>query len=334
MVSVVEIQGGNSWSANSPHSLDSASPQLAVVVLALGAPLEAVDAVQSVLDQKCRIELVVVNSGGGGMAQLLARHGLTVSVIECQERLYVGAARNIGIKATRAPYVAFLAADCMATTGWASCRIGAHHLGAPAVGSAVANPDPRSPIAWASHFVLWSRRTPGARKGLAYGASYDRRLFEEHGLFREDLRIGEDDEFHDRLPPDQKPVWNSAIHTMHRNPTRLVRLISDQFDRGGRAARFSHEYKAMPFACGFAAWRFRTKDALRASHRKVKKKHRTSVLLARPIVPIAVAAYCLGARYWQFRRARLSRGALKSAMHIGAEQLDPRIQTPLPSCPD
>ena len=53
---------------------------------------------------------------------------------------------------------------------------------------------------------------PGARRGLPYGASYDQRLFEEHGYFR----------------------------TLHRNPTRLFPLIADQYRRGERAACFEH----------------------------------------------------------------------------------------------
>ena len=149
----------------------------------------------------------------------------------------MGAARNIGIKATSAPYVAFLAADCMATPGWVGQRIEAHQIGAAAVGSAVMNSNPRNPISWAAHLSLWSRRMPGSRRGLAYGASYDRCLFEQHGLFREDLRRGEDDEFHDRLPQDQKPIWSPAIHTIHLNSTRFWHLIFDQYRRGGWAAR-------------------------------------------------------------------------------------------------
>jgi hypothetical protein len=85
-------------------SLDALdSPFLAVVVIALGAPVETVDAVRSLLKQKPLVEIVVVNSGGGGMAALLARHGIDVPVIEREEKLYAGAARNIGIRATPAP---------------------------------------------------------------------------------------------------------------------------------------------------------------------------------------------------------------------------------------
>jgi len=79
---------------------------------------------------------------------------------------------------------------------------------------------------------------PGARRGLPYGASYDRRLFEEHGYFREDLRVGEDNEFNRRLPT--RPKWNKRILTLHRNPTRLFPLIADQYRRGERAACFEH----------------------------------------------------------------------------------------------
>jgi glycosyltransferase involved in cell wall biosynthesis len=173
-------------------------------VIALGAPDETVDAVKSLLEQQPHVEIVVVNSGGGGMAALLARHGIDVPVIEHEHRLYAGAARNIGIKATRAPYVAFLASDCRATDGWARKRLAAHRTGIAAVGSAMENREPDNPIAWAAHLALWSRRMPGARRGLPYGASYDRRLFEQHGYFREDLRVGEDAEFNRRAVPAQK----------------------------------------------------------------------------------------------------------------------------------
>ena len=282
---------------SSLHCADAGAPQLAVIVLALGAPVVALDAVRSVLAQKPEVELVVVNSGGGGMPQLLASHGLNVPVIEYQERLNVGAARNIGIKATSAPYVAFLAADCMATPGWVGQRIEAHQIGAAAVGSAVMNSNPRNPISWAAHLATWPRRVPGSRRGLAYGASYERRLFEQHGLFREDLPRGEDDEFHDRLPQEQKPIWNPAIHTIHRNPTRLWHMISDQYRRGGWAARAFHELYNKSVVCGFAGWRSRSRVALRA-HRKVKKN----------IEPM---------RFWRDRLSRSQLLPIASAHGIG-----------------
>src|SRR5262245_63969718 len=78
---------------------------------------------------------------------------------------------------------------------------------------------------------------PGARRGLPYGASYDQRLFEEHGYFREDLRVGEDNEFNRRL--QTRPKWNKRILTLHRNPTRLFPLIADQYRCGERLPALS-----------------------------------------------------------------------------------------------
>lgn len=239
---------------------------------------------------------IVVNSGGGGIAELLGRHGVDVPVIEREERLYAGAARNIGIRATRAPYIAFLASDCRATAGWARERIASHHAGAAAVSTAVVNGNPNNSFAWAGHLALWSRRLPNTRMGLLYGASYDRRLFDALGYFREDLRAGEDSEFNRRLPTP--PKWRGTIHTLHLNPTRFLPLIADQFQRGARAARFQTEVLGTLLPCDLSAWLRRTNRSLRAS-RQVDTRYRASVWLARPLIPIAVAAYCLGARAWQ-----------------------------------
>ena len=257
--------GDAAW-AQTGRAVDKASPQLAVVVLALGAPAEAVDAVRSLLEQEPQVELVVVNSGGGGMAQLLARHGIDVPVIEREERLYAGAARNIGIGATRAPHVAFLASDCMATTGWARARIAAHSAGAAAVGSAVLNGSPRNPFAWAGHLSLWSRRMPGAPKGLAYGASYDRRLFETHGFFREDLRAGEDTEFKQRLP-ELRPDGTAGSIRSIATQQGCCRSSPTSFGVAPRAAYFEQEFKHRPLHAALPLCGAEPARALRASAR-------------------------------------------------------------------
>nr|WP_245260517.1 glycosyltransferase family A protein [Mesorhizobium sp. L2C054A000] len=76
----------------------------------------------SLLDQDEPLEIMVVNSGGGEVLALLTGAGVKVPVIEVGRRLFVGAARNLGIAATKAPFVAFLADDCLACSGWAEAR--------------------------------------------------------------------------------------------------------------------------------------------------------------------------------------------------------------------
>ncbi|HSK75108.1 MAG TPA: glycosyltransferase [Thermoanaerobaculia bacterium] len=221
------------------RTLPAPPPELACAVLALGNPPELPEAVRSLLAQSEAMEVVVVNSGGGDAAAALAAQGLAVPVVERAGRLLPGAARNLGIAATRAPFLAFLAADCWAEPGWAAARLSAHRAGAAAVASAVTNPYRTNLAAWASYVALFSRRMPGAPAGsaLLYGASYARDLFDRFGPFREDLRGGEDTDFHQRLADGGVPVaWEPAVRTAHRHPRRLRALLADQYRRGARTA--------------------------------------------------------------------------------------------------
>lgn len=213
-----------------------AAPQLAAVVIGYRAPAFILDAVRSLVEQDMPLEIVVVNSGGGGAARLLREAGFEVPVIEFEERLFVGAARNRGIAATCAPFVAFLADDCTACPGWARYRLEHHLAGRPAVASALVNANPDSLVAWATHLTTYMRRLPGLpeTEALRYGVSLERGLFDRYGLFSEVTAIGEDTDFLSRLPPDLRPVWDPRIRTAHRNSTRLADMLAEQGRRGLR----------------------------------------------------------------------------------------------------
>ncbi|WP_162916892.1 glycosyltransferase [Dongia deserti] len=156
-------------------------PELAAVVLARGAPRRTVAAVRSLLAQNPAVEIMVVNSGGGDMGRLLARHGIDIAVIDCDERLSVSAARTIGVRATRAPYVAFLPADFLAAPGWAKKRLKAHRAGKAAVGRDVLRSALGNPPVLAKRIAIWLRRLMGMPHKRAWGASYERTLLEKHG---------------------------------------------------------------------------------------------------------------------------------------------------------
>lgn len=212
-------------------------PDLACILLSHGNPPELLDAVRSLTAATIPLEIVVVNSGGGDAAKSIAEAGFAVRVINVAERLLPGGARNRGIAGSRAPYLAFLACDCTAAPGWAEERLRLHRSGRLAVASAITNPFPRNLAAWASHVALYAYRMPGlpAERALRFGGSYARSLFEQFGLFREDLRGAEDTEFHRRLG-SLEIVWAPAVRTAHRHPTTIVQLLTDQYRRGRRSA--------------------------------------------------------------------------------------------------
>ena len=289
-------------------------PDIAVVVLSVGAPPELRDAVASLQRQSVPVEVTIVNSGGGDLTAVRSLMP-EATIVEVAERLWPGAARNRGIAATRAPLVAFMASDHILTPGWAAARLARHRAGHATVACAVINSDPQSLVAWAHHLSILVRRLPGvpiSEAGL-YGVSYDRVLFERHGLFREDLRIGEDTEFNGRLPPADKPVWAPEVQTIHRNTTSLVAFCADQFRRGQRSGYHWPLHKNS--ARWWTAVR-RYKDIATLAPKCVEGEDLRRVKAARPILFLGTACYGVGLR--RGYRARIADGITAEAGPAGA----------------
>jgi glycosyltransferase involved in cell wall biosynthesis len=272
-------------------------PDLAVVVIGFRAPAELVAAVRSVFDQNIPLEVLVVNSGGGNAKALLADCGIDVTVIDIEERLFAGAARNRGIAATRAPFVAFLADDCLAHPGWAEARLQRHQEGISAVASAILNSHPRNLVACAAHLVTYMRRLPGlpAEKAQRYGVSFDRKLFDQYGMFNERMASGEDTEFMARLPAALQPVWEPRVLTIHRNETSLFRLLADQYRRGRRYGAYLGSVEAGKRARPFRKVFRDRRNVGKLAKEGLSGKERTFARLSLPIAWMALFAKSLGA---------------------------------------
>ncbi len=196
-------------------------------------------AVDSVLEQDESVEVVVSHSGGGPTPALVAQARPQVRVVASEARRSCSEARNAGIQATRAPFVAFLEADCLAEPGWVAGRLREHRSGAEVVASAITNAFPSSRSAWASHLLRYQQRfpdTPAAAR-LMLGLSCHRNAFARFGSFREDLPGGEDSEFTARLLERLEIVWAGDVRTAHRNARTPTALIGDHYRRGVRNAR-------------------------------------------------------------------------------------------------
>lgn len=211
---------------------------LAVVVIGFRAQEALGEAVASILGQDQPAEVVVVNSGGGEVRAALAPWLDRIRLIEVAEPLYVGAARNIGIDASRARFVAFLAGDCLADPGWVAGRLARHRAGAWSVATPVLPQRGAGVVAEASNRLLYWARRPETPLGdvLPFGRSYARRLFDAAGYFPPGLRVAEDDRLNaqaDRIAP---VVWAREVVTRHRDPDRLRQLLAAQVRRGENRA--------------------------------------------------------------------------------------------------
>lgn len=275
---------------------DAPAPELAVVVLSQGPRPTLPRAVASLTAQDVPVELVVVHSGPGEPTEVGLPRG--VRVIRHPEPLFAGGARNVGVEATTAPYVAFLADDCEALPGWAGERVAAHRAGADAVASALVSHRPRRPIALGAHVALFVNRLPGAdaSSALRYGVSYTRELLERVGPFRADLRSGEDSEFNARAGGPAAIEWRPAVQTAHHGPERLRPFLADQTARGARMAaawRDLHGDGPNPVAADALA---RIRPTIGRAWRTLPRADRVVVLAALPVIVLGGIAYARGAR--------------------------------------
>ncbi len=220
---------------------------LSVVVMGYRDRESIIDAVRSVVEQMTPdpFEVIVVVSGGDDSADAVRRLFPAVPVVESPARLLPGAARNVGVAASRGRVVAFLAGDCVAEPDWIAARLAAHRRGYPIVAGAMTNGGDDRPWKWASYFDLFSGRLTGRPAGVvdapdpaAHGLSYDRSALERIGAFDEQLRTGEDTGAASRAHEVGLEIWfEPNVRTAHRGPSGTLDLIRDQYRRGARRAR-------------------------------------------------------------------------------------------------
>jgi hypothetical protein len=220
-----------------------------------------------------------------------------VRLISVNTRLYPGAARNVGVASTKAPYVAFLADDCMAGAGWIRHRVMRHRSGARAVSSALVCHKPQKPVALAAHLSLYCRRMPRANpsSALRYGVSYDRGLFATYGLFREDLESGEDTEFNQRLAANEAPHWAPEVITVHQGAESLGAFFRSQWSRGTRMARAWRALGAFGAAEVGRNAIARTVMILREMWDVIEPRQRVTAALSVPLIVLGNISYACGA---------------------------------------
>jgi glycosyltransferase involved in cell wall biosynthesis len=273
---------------------------ISVVVMAINGDPRALDAIRSLLAQTVPVEIVVVNTGRGSLRELLRGLDERLVLIESETLRLPGGTRNLGIRFTTKPVVAFLAADCLATPEWAARRIDAHRTGASAVASALlpagSHGGTVTASSWASYALLHVRRAPEAPPAWAalYGVSYLRTCFDLHGSFPEDLLVGEDSAFNARVASVAAIVWEPSIVTLHRYPEKLAEGVVDSFRRGSNTYRWLSDQRARPLTASIRRalgnWRAAQRLQLLA-----QGDVRRDVRRAAPLIAFFAACYAAGA---------------------------------------
>ncbi|OAN70682.1 hypothetical protein A8B78_04310 [Jannaschia sp. EhC01] len=212
---------------------------LCVVVLSLGAPHELTAAIASLCEQPVVPEIIVVNSNGGDVMSRLAPYADRLRIITTNQRLFAGAARNIGVDASCGKYVSFLAADCTAIPGCIERRLNLHRQGARAVSAHVAPQNGDCVFQNAAAFLLHANRSPGAGvlSNNRYSLSYHRCIFEDFGYFPPGMRVGEDTYLNRKIADHIEIESDAGVVIYHAYSSDMASMERDIQHRSRRRVR-------------------------------------------------------------------------------------------------
>ena len=187
-------------------------------------------------------EVIVVDSSTDGTGEFVEAHFPHVKVYRFQQRKFPGDARNIGISKAMGRIIAVTDADCQPDRSWIEQIIKAHDLPYPAIGGAIANANPASPVGWAAYFCEFSQWMPGTLPtwmddAPAANISYKKDVFDRYGTFVEGTYCS-DTEFHWRLRENGHRVrFDPLIRVAHRNIDHLARFLKHEAYHGRSFAR-------------------------------------------------------------------------------------------------
>lgn len=214
-------------------------PQLSVIVASYksGRTIEA--CLESLRKQRTDrpFEVIAVDSGTDGAAQLIEKRFPEVKLCRFYERKFCGGARNWAIGIAQSKIVAFIDADCVASPDWVETLCAAHEALDPAIGGAIANGNPENLVGWAAYFCEFSRWMPGTPPQwlddiAGANMSYKRELLDRHGPFIEGTYCS-DTEYHWRLGRDGVRLrFEPSSVVAHQNIDRLGQFLVHEFDHG------------------------------------------------------------------------------------------------------
>jgi glycosyltransferase involved in cell wall biosynthesis len=251
-----------------------------------------------------RIEIIVVDSGTDGTGDFVQEHFPIVHTYHFAERKFCGAARNWGVEHTHGDILAFLDADCTATSDWAAAVLRAHQSPDVVIGGAIANGARRGVVGWAAFFCefsQWMPHRPAGKMPEVAGAnmSCKRATFDGAGSFIEGTYCS-DTEFQWRLAANgQVPRFDPTILVTHSSISNLGRFLKHEYAHGRDFGRVRARYwgwpawkKALYVAMGFVIpWKLLAQIAARTVRNRT---YLPRLLASLPLLILGLYAWVLG----------------------------------------
>ncbi len=225
---------------------EKSSPLVNVIVPSYNSERTIRQCLRSVLAQQTSVsfDVTVVDSSGDDTGPIVAREFPTVHLIRREKRTFAGAARNIGIRATRGRFCWMIDSDCVARPDVIEQAVKRHREGDfAAVTGSLRNGTPRSLSGWVGYLIEFKEFMPTAPFRLEPGAPtanimYRRTVFETYGYFDETMAQSEDILFNRKIcQAGARILFDPKIEVTHLNRTGWWQVLRYQVDLGRSSAR-------------------------------------------------------------------------------------------------
>ncbi len=251
-------------------------PTLSVIVPCYNSERTIRQCLNAILNQQttAAFEVVVVSSSIDKTGKIVKEEFPSVRLIEIEKRTFAGAARNIGVRATRSPFCLMIDSDCIAQPDLVDRVMARHREGEyAAVGGSLRNGTPKSLSGWIGYLIEFKEFMPSTplrfeRTIPTANICYRRDVLYRHGLFPEDMWLAEDLMLNSRIyNSGERLLFDPSIEVTHLNrsgwrevlsyQTSLGRLSAQARKRAGLPGRLLLRYPVlialMPFARSFRA---------------------------------------------------------------------------------
>src|SRR5437016_6971839 len=282
-------------------------PPLSVIVPCYTAERTIRQSLNSIISQRTDVEfdVIVVDSSSDQTARIVEHEFPSVRLIKLNERAFAGVARNVGIRATRAPYCLMIDSDCVAEPDLIERATARHREdNYAAVGGSLANGTPQSISGTIGYLIEFKEFMPSAPMRLVQSVptanvTYRRETLERYDCFDEVMWLAEDISLHWRMfQAGERILFDPSIKVRHLNKSGWRQVLYYQIDlgrysaiarrRGGLPGGILLTYPPlillMPFARLLRAFRWFAKN-----DRRILSK----LLLIWP-------AYLLAASFWSY----------------------------------
>lgn len=245
----------DSCAMSSSHSIaEPAAPLVSVIVPCYNSARTIRQCLNAIFNQRTahQFDVTVVDSSTDETPQIVAREFPAARLIHLDQRTFAGAARNLGVRATRAPYCLMIDSDCVAQSDLIE-RVVARHGEETyaAVGGSLANGTPKSWSGTVGYLIEFKEFMPATPLRLEQSVptanlAYRRDAFERYGGFDDEMELGEDILFNWRMvSAGERILYDPAIAVTHLNRTGWRTVLRYQV-RLGRWSAIARRRSEMP----------------------------------------------------------------------------------------